>query len=85
MKVLYFTADWCMPCKAFRPIVERISKDLGVTVNYMNVEKEEASVKQHSISSVPTLIILGQDDSVQFRHSGAMSPKQLTETYNKFL
>jgi thiol-disulfide isomerase/thioredoxin len=38
MQVLYFSAPWCGPCKVFKPIVQEVSRDLGISINDINVD-----------------------------------------------
>ena len=30
-QVLYFSASWCQPCKAFRPLMESMQNEIPVT------------------------------------------------------
>ena len=84
MQVLYFTADWCPGCKAFKPVVQQVSQELGVTVNYTNVDYDVSLTEKYSIKSIPTIVITSQDDSLWFRHTGPMTPQQLKDTFNRF-
>ena len=84
MNVLYFTADWCGPCKMFKPIMQQVSQEMGVAVNYINVDYDASLTQKYSVTSVPTVIITGADGSEWFRHTGPMSAQQLKDTFNRF-
>ena len=84
MQVLYFTADWCGPCKMFKPVMQQVSQEMNVPVNYINVDYDASFTQKYSVSSVPTIVIVAPDGTVSFRHSGAMSPQQLRETFSRF-
>ena len=84
MNVLYFSADWCGPCKMFKPVMQQISQELGVAVNYINVDYDASLTQKYSVTSVPTIVIAGADGSVWMKHAGAMSAQQLKDTFNRF-
>ena len=84
MQVLYFTAPWCAPCKMFKPIVEMASGELGVNINYINVDYDASFAERYSITSVPTLIILDGQGQVAYRNSGVMAKDQLSRVLNQF-
>ena len=84
MNVLYFTADWCGPCKMFKPVMQQVSQEMGIPVNFINVDNDPSLAQKHGVSSVPTVIITGNDGSQWFRNSGVMSPQQLKDAFNRF-
>jgi thioredoxin 1 len=84
MQVLYFSAPWCSPCKTFKPVVESASSDLGVHVNYVNVDYDASLPQKYSITSVPTIIILGATGDELYRKSGVMSKDELFRVLNQF-
>lgn len=84
MNVIYFSADWCGPCKMFKPTLQQVSQQMGIQVNYINVDYDAALIHKYNIKSVPTLVITGQDGSEWFRHTGVMGNQQLVEVFNRF-
>ena len=81
--VLYFTAAWCGPCKVFKPVVEQVSAETGVGINYVDVDQQRDLASQYGISSVPTIIV-ENNGSVVYRNSGVMSKPQLTQILSQF-
>lgn len=84
MIVHYFTADWCPGCKSFKPIVQQVSQELGIQVNYVNVDYDTALTEKYTIRSIPTIIITDPSGGINFRHTGPMSPQKLNETFSRF-
>lgn len=80
--ILYFTADWCNPCKKVKPIVEELNRDsVDTKFQMIDVDQEIDFAKQFNISSVPTFIVM--DDSVEvLRISGAQTRGQLESLMN---
>jgi thioredoxin 1 len=83
MNVMYFSADWCVPCKSFKPIVEQVSQDLGVAINYINVDYDASLTQQYSITSVPTILVTNNRGEVVHRKTGVMSREHLIQLFNK--
>ena len=79
MQVLYFTMKTCAPCKAFKPLLQQTASQLGVAINYIDVDDQGAMAQQYNINSVPTLIIVDNTTGqIKHRSSGAMSATQLS-------
>lgn len=76
MKTLMkFSAPWCGPCKQLD--ANMLNANLGNTkVEKINVDVDEASVKQYGIRAVPTLVLL-QDGVEVKRKSGSMTASEL--------
>ncbi len=73
-----FFADWCMPCKMFAPILEKVAEKLGdkVVIAKINIDDAEQIAASHGVMSIPT-IILFKDGKETDRNVGAMSAGDL--------
>jgi len=81
--IYYYSAVWCSPCKMFKPIVQAVSAELGISINYIDVDQQKELAQKHGISSVPTIIV-ENNGSVVYRNSGVMSKPQLTQVLSQF-
>jgi thioredoxin 1 len=76
--ILYFTADWCNPCKRVRPIVEELNRDSAVKFQFIDVDQETEMTKAMNVRSVPTFIVIENGSEVK-RVTGAQTREQLQE------
>jgi len=81
--ILYFTANWCSPCKMFKPIVQQVQSELGVNINIVDVDLQKDLAQKYSITSVPTILV-ENSGNVVYRNSGVMSKPQLTQVLSQF-
>jgi thioredoxin 1 len=79
--VLYFTADWCNPCKKVKPIVEEINRESSNKFQLIDVDSEMELVKRFEIRSVPTFILLKDGIEIK-RITGAQTREQLEDFIN---
>ena len=69
----YFTATWCGPCKAFKPIIlELISEVYNITIHDIDENQELAS--KYGVRSVPTTVI--EENGVEVDRFVGASPKE---------
>jgi thioredoxin 1 len=74
--VLYFTATWCPPCKAIKPLYEELSsKYSNVAFGKVDVDDNSDAALEFNITSVPTFVFFDGEDILE-RFSGA-DPKKL--------
>jgi thioredoxin 1 len=79
--VLYFTAEWCSPCKKTKPIVEELNKENHTKFQIIDVDSELELVKKFEIRSVPTFILIRDGIQVK-RVTGSQTKGQLEELLN---
>lgn len=84
MNVLYFSAQWCGPCKMFKPVLQQVASELGIGINDINVDYDATFTEKYNVTSVPTLLILDDQGIPVFRNSGVISRDQLIRTFNQF-
>ena len=57
MKILLFTADWCKPCQAMKPIIKEVAEECVADYEFINVETEDPRVGKYLVMSTPTIVI----------------------------
>ena len=78
--VLYFTADWCNPCKKVKPIVEQLNHDQIVAKFFIiDADTESEMVSDFGVKSIPTFILIENNVETD-RVTGAQTREQL-ETF----
>ena len=77
--ILYFTADWCNPCKQTRPIVEELNREQIMAKFFIiDVDSEIEMAQDFEIRSVPTFVVM-KDNKEIHRVTGAQTRQQLEE------
>ena len=65
--ILYFTAEWCGPCKALGPVLDKVAADhadKGVILARIDVEAEKFLAAQFQVKSIPTVYAFFQGQPV---------------------
>ena len=77
--ILYFTADWCNPCKQTKPIVEELNREQIMAKFFIiDVDSEIEMAQDFEIKSVPTFVVM-KDNKEIHRVTGAKTRQQLEE------
>lgn len=56
-KIIIFSAPWCSPCRMFKPILDKISKELEIPFYAVNIDECPDLAQELNIRSVPTTFI----------------------------
>ena len=72
-----FYADWCGPCKAMAPELEKLKTELGdkIKIVKINTEKNQAISAQYNIRSIPTVHLYKDGKQVYNKAGGLMLPQ----------
>lgn len=78
--LLFFSASWCAPCKAMTPVVLAVSSMMGERLNTIkiDVDSSASSAEEYGIRSVPTLILVKNDEIIA-QQVGGLPPSQLMQ------
>jgi thioredoxin 1 len=82
MKYLYFSAPWCGPCRAFGPIMEQVSHEIGV--EKINVDEQGDLAIKYGVRNVPTVILVDGTGKEITRHVGIQQKSFLMENYKNY-
>ena len=75
----YFTADWCAPCKALGPTMNRVSEQ--ISVNRINIDYEADVVQKYGVRNIPTVILVENGQEVR-RFTGNRSYNDVIQFIN---
>lgn len=85
--VLDFWAEWCGPCKALTPVLEKVAAEYaekGVILAKVNVDEEPFIAAQFQVRSIPTVYAIFQGQPVADLTS-ARSESQLKQILDQIL
>ena len=69
----YFSATWCGPCKAFKPVMNEIAGE-GYSIEFIDVDQEQNKAVKYNVRSVPTTVI--EENGVEVTRFDGAIPKQ---------
>ena len=85
--VIDFYADWCGPCQAMKPILEKVVGEMAdkVTLEKVDVDKDQQKASQFGIMSIPTLVILKDGKEVDRKMGLQFEPilRQWLESHSR--
>jgi thioredoxin 1 len=77
--IVDFWAEWCGPCHAVSPVLERIAEERAAELRLVkiNIDEEPALAQRYGVMSIPT-IVLFEGGAPKAAAIGAQ-PKQMLE------
>lgn len=84
--IVDFYADWCGPCQALKPVLEKLSEDLKGKVAFgkINVDHNRETAGKYGIMSIPTLIIF-KNGKLADRLVGAMPAETIKQRLGRLM
>jgi thioredoxin 1 len=81
-----FWAEWCGPCKALAPTVEKVAQEYQgkARVVKLNVDDNNQTAQRYGIKGIPTLILF-KDGSEADRVVGATSKENIARMIDRHL
>ena len=80
VKAIKFYADWCVPCKAYDTIWQKVKKDLKEEVEYLeiNVDKDTTGLAaEYKVRSIPFTVVI--KDGVERKETGLLQEQKLID------
>jgi thioredoxin 1 len=76
--LVYFNADWCVPCVKLKPSIEQITAEQkqGVMVLDLDVDKNPAIATHFEINTLP-LFIIYKDGKKMWENNTALSKAEI--------
>lgn len=78
--IIDFYAEWCPPCKAQLPILEKFEKSKGrdTEIIKVDVDKHPEIAQRYGVRSIPT-IVLSQGGETIYQKAGLHSDSELSK------
>src|SRR6266536_1031484 len=52
-----FWAEWCGPCHAVSPVLEKIAQERNLKVVKVNIDEEQGLAQRYGVMSIPNMIL----------------------------
>lgn len=76
--VLKFSANFCLPCQQLKPIFDEVIQDIpDIKVVEIDVEEHPDVASDYKVKSIPTIIIVDEDETIISMKSGFMNKNEL--------
>lgn len=77
LKIIKYGADWCGPCRT----MSKVLKSCPYPFEEVSIDEHPEVIDQKSITTIPVLEIVDEDNKVLFSHTGPMTREELDSTW----
>ena len=86
-KIVDASASWCGPCRVFANTYKKVSemeeyKDIEFKSIDIESDEGELYVEKYNIRSVPTILLLDENDNIIYKLSGNISLDDFVDMIN---
>ena len=86
-KIVDASASWCGPCRVFANTFKKVSemeeyKDIEFKSIDIESDEGELYVEKYNIRSVPTILLLDENDNIIYKLSGNISLDDFVDMIN---
>jgi len=74
--IVDFWAEWCGPCHAVSPVLDRISDEHKIKLVKVNIDQEQDLAQRYGVASIPFMILF-EDGEPRASAVGAMPKNSL--------
>lgn len=75
MKLVKIAANWCVPCKSLGATLHGVNHPLVENMEHVDLDSQIDRAMKYGVRSVPTLLIVDEDDQV-IRTLNGNQPKE---------
>lgn len=83
---ILFSADWCGPCKALKPLWGKLEGEYSEVMSFevVDVDKDSEQAAKFGVKALPTIVVTKDGEKVD-QIVGLANEKKLKETFDKVL
>lgn len=78
-KIVYFSGEWCAPCKVMLPLVKEATKKHKVPLEIYDTENDDELAIQMGVIQLPTIIRV--EDGTEIQRMVGLHPKYEVEKF----
>lgn len=84
--VVDFSAEWCPPCRKFKPVFEQLKEEYTGRVDFItiNVDSVPELAGKYQIENIPTLIYISRDGNIMDRAIGYQEPDSVRAAISRY-
>lgn len=80
-KALDFSAVWCVPCKKFSPLFDKVGKNYKGRVDFLHYDVEskdgEVLAEKYGVNTMPTVVFLDAKGKLVLKYEGVLKEDEL--------
>lgn len=80
-KILYFSAEWCNPCKLIKPKMVALSATLPIQI--IDIDKDPALATKYNIRNIPSVIVVDGIAVTERLVGNNITQESVTHAYNQ--
>jgi thioredoxin 1 len=80
-QVLYFSAEWCGPCKMIKPQIQQLQSKMSIT--FIDADISPDTCRKYNVRNVPTLLVINNGMESGRLVGTAISADAVINLYNK--
>jgi thioredoxin 1 len=80
-QVLYFSAEWCGPCKMIKPIMQSLQSQMSIT--FIDVDVSAETAKTWNVRNIPTVLVIQNGQQLGRLAGNAITKEAVINLYNR--